>query len=104
MHLEMLSFICVAGDNVMIHFLRKRCLSISTTHEIWMRDRGAKKFGSLKYFEVRDIHKKEPWAQWIRFINLIDTVICPKQKIKVETSPDRVIRVSVRSAQHSADS
>jgi hypothetical protein len=93
----MLNFICAAGDSVMIHFLRKRCLSVSTTHTIQMQDRGDKKFESLKDFEVRSVHKKEPWAQRVRFINLISTVICPKQKVKVETSFDQVIRVSVRS-------
>jgi hypothetical protein len=57
----MLSFICAAGDNVTIHFLRKRCLSVSTAHAIRTQDRGTKKFGSLKDFEVHDINKKEPW-------------------------------------------
>jgi hypothetical protein len=63
-----------------------------------MWDRGAKKFGSLKDFEVCGIHKKEPWAQRIKYINPIGTIIFPKQKIKVDTSSDQVIRVSVRSA------
>jgi hypothetical protein len=76
----------------------KKCLSVSTTRVIRTWDRGAKKFGSLKDFEVCGIHKKEPWDKWIRSIDLISTVICPKQEIKVETSPDRVIRVSIRLA------
>jgi hypothetical protein len=46
---------------VMIHFPRKRYLSVSTTLAIWTRDRGAKKLGNLKDFEVCVIHKKEPW-------------------------------------------
>jgi hypothetical protein len=62
-----------------------------------MRGRGVKKFGSLKDFEVRDVHKKEPWDKRIGSINLTGTVICPKHEMKVETSSDRVIRVSVRS-------
>jgi hypothetical protein len=98
MHSAILSFVWVVGDSVMIHFLRKRCLSVLTTHAIRTWDRGAKKFGSLKDFEVRGIHKKEPWAQRIRFISPIGMVICLKQKIKVETSPNRVIRGSIRSA------
>jgi hypothetical protein len=52
-------FICAAGHSVTIHFPRKRCLSISTTCVIQMQDRGAKKFGSLKDFDVCGIHKKE---------------------------------------------
>jgi hypothetical protein len=63
MHLAMLSFICAADDSVMIHFLRKRCLSVSTTRTIWTRDQGAKKFGSLKDFDICGIHRKEPWSQ-----------------------------------------
>jgi hypothetical protein len=27
-----------------------------------MRDREVKKFESLKYFEVRGVHEKEPWV------------------------------------------
>jgi hypothetical protein len=92
-----LSFICSAGDSATIHFLRKRCLFVSTTYAIQTWDRGAKKFGTLKYFEVYGVYKKEPWAQWIGSINPIGMVICPKQKIKVEISLDRVIRVSIRS-------
>jgi hypothetical protein len=63
MHSAMLSFIYVAGDSMTIHFLRKRCLSVSTIRAILTRDRGAKKFGSLKDFEVCGVRKKEPWAQ-----------------------------------------
>jgi hypothetical protein len=37
------SFIATAGDMVMIRFPEKSCLSISTTHVIWTRDRGAKR-------------------------------------------------------------
>jgi hypothetical protein len=44
----------------MIHFPRKRCLSVSTICTIWMRDRGFEKFGSSKDFDVRDILNKEP--------------------------------------------
>jgi hypothetical protein len=65
---------------MMIHFSRKRCLSVSTTRAIQTRDQGDKKFRSLKDFEVRDVHKKEPWAQQIRFINPIGTVICSKHE------------------------
>jgi hypothetical protein len=54
------SFIWATGDSVMIHFPKKRCLSVSTTHTIQTRDRGAEKFGSLKDFEVRDVLEKEP--------------------------------------------
>jgi hypothetical protein len=61
-----------------MHFQRKRCLSVLTTCAIRTRDQGTKKFGSLKDFKVHGIHKKEPWAQRIRFINLISMVICPK--------------------------
>jgi hypothetical protein len=75
----------------------KRCISVSTTRAIRTRDREAKKFESLKDFEVRDIHKKKPWDKWIGSFNPIGTAICPKHEMKVETSPDRVIRVSVRS-------
>jgi hypothetical protein len=64
---------------------------------IQTRDRGAEKFGSLKDFEVRGVHKKEPWDKRIRSINPIGTVICLKQEMKVKTSLDRVIRVSIRS-------
>jgi hypothetical protein len=54
------SFIWAADDSVMIRFPRKRCLSVSTTHTIRTWDRGAKKFRSLKDFEVCDVLKKEP--------------------------------------------
>jgi hypothetical protein len=40
--------------------LEKRDLSVSTTRAIRTRDRGAKKFGSLKDFEVCGVLKKEP--------------------------------------------
>jgi hypothetical protein len=55
-----INFICALGHSVMICFPRKRCLSISTTRTIRMRDRGAKKLGGLKFFEVRGVLKKEP--------------------------------------------
>jgi hypothetical protein len=55
-----LNFICTAGDSVMIHFPTKRYLSVSTTCAIQLQDRGAEKFGSLKYFDVYGIHEKEP--------------------------------------------
>jgi hypothetical protein len=94
----MLNFICATDNSMTIHIPRKRCISVLTIHAIRMRDRGAEKFGSLKDFEVYDIHKKEPWDKRIRSINSIGTVICLKQEINVETTPDRVIKVSVRSA------
>jgi hypothetical protein len=56
-----LSFIRVAGDSVMIHFPRKKYISISTTYAICAWDREAKKFGSLKYFEACGVDEKEPW-------------------------------------------
>jgi hypothetical protein len=59
------------------------------------RDRGAKKCESLKDFEVHGVNRKETWDKQIRSINPIGTVICLKQKVKVKTSPDRVIRVSI---------
>jgi hypothetical protein len=55
-----LSFICTIGDNMTIHFPRKRCISVSTTRAIQTRNQEAKKFGSLKYFEVHNIREKEP--------------------------------------------
>jgi hypothetical protein len=55
-----ISFICAVGDSVTIHFMRKICLSISTTYTIWMWDQEAKKFGHLKDFEICGVHKKEP--------------------------------------------
>jgi hypothetical protein len=97
MHSSTLSFICTADNSVTIYFSRKRYISVSTTRVIQTRDRGAKKFGNLKYFEVRSVHKKEPWDKQIRSINPIGMVIWLKNKMKVEISPDRVIRVSVRS-------
>jgi hypothetical protein len=39
------NFIGIAGDGVMIHFLRKRGISVSVTHTIWMWSRGAKRWG-----------------------------------------------------------
>jgi hypothetical protein len=42
-----------------ICFHRKRCISVSTTRTIQTQDQGAKKFGSSKDFEVRDVLKKE---------------------------------------------
>jgi hypothetical protein len=45
---------------MMIHFVRKRCISVSTTSAIRTWDRGAEKFRSLKDFEVRSIQEKEP--------------------------------------------
>jgi hypothetical protein len=91
----MLSFIYTVGDSVTIYFLRKRGISVSTTSAIQTRDRGAEKVGSLKDSEVCDVHKKEPWDKRIRSINPIGMVICLKQKIKVKTSPNWVIRVSI---------
>jgi hypothetical protein len=55
----MLSVICASDDNMMIQFSGKRCLSVSTTRAIRTPDRGAKKFGSLKDFEVRNIQEKK---------------------------------------------
>jgi hypothetical protein len=43
----------------MIYFSRERYLSVSTTHAIQTWDRGAKKFGSLKDFEVLGVLEKE---------------------------------------------
>jgi hypothetical protein len=48
------------GDSVMIHFPRKRSLSVSTTCAIWPQNREAKKIGSLKYFEIYGVYEKEP--------------------------------------------
>jgi hypothetical protein len=59
---------------------------------MWTWDRGAEKFENLKDFEVRGIHKKEPWDKQVRSINPIGTVICPKYKIKMKTSSDQVIK------------
>jgi hypothetical protein len=55
-----LSFICTVGDSVMICFPIKRCLSVSITHAVRTRDRGSEKIGSLNYFEVCGVYKKEP--------------------------------------------
>jgi hypothetical protein len=55
------SLIDAAKDSVTIRFQRKkRYLSVSTARGIRKRDRGAEKFGSLKYFEVRSVRGKEP--------------------------------------------
>jgi hypothetical protein len=54
------NFIWAANDNVMIHFPKKRCLSVLTTCTIRMRHRGVKKFGSSKDFDVCGILEKEP--------------------------------------------
>jgi hypothetical protein len=78
MCLVALSFICVAVDSVMIHFPRKRCLSVSTTHEIRARDRGAKKFGSLKYFESVASTRRN-LENRMGSIKPIGTVIYPKK-------------------------
>jgi hypothetical protein len=67
----------------------------TTTRAIRTQDRGAKKFESLKDFDVCDVHKKEPWAQRKRSSNPIGKVICRKQKIKMEILHDRVIKVSI---------
>jgi hypothetical protein len=56
-----LSFIGTTSDSVMIHFYRKRCLSVLTTRVVWTWDRGTEKIGSLKYFEVCGVLYKEPW-------------------------------------------
>jgi hypothetical protein len=55
-----LNFICIVGDSVTIHFPRKRCLFVSTTRAIQTWNQEAKKFESLKYFEVHSIQEKEP--------------------------------------------
>jgi hypothetical protein len=55
-----LSFICIVGDSVMIHFPRKRCLFVSTTRAIRTWNQEAKKFKSLNYFDVHSIQEKEP--------------------------------------------
>jgi hypothetical protein len=54
------SFIWAACDSVTIRFPRKRCLSILTTRTIQTQDRGAKKIGSSKDFEVRGVLEKGP--------------------------------------------
>jgi hypothetical protein len=59
MHASTLSFICTIGGSVTINFSRKRYLSVSTTSAIRTQDREAKKFRSLKDFEVRDVLEKE---------------------------------------------
>jgi hypothetical protein len=43
--LSSVDFIGIVGNNMMIHFPRKRCLSISTNRAIWMRSRGVKRWG-----------------------------------------------------------
>jgi hypothetical protein len=45
--------------SVTIRFARKRFISISTTHMIWPWDGGAKKAGSLKYFESHSVQENE---------------------------------------------
>jgi hypothetical protein len=54
------SLIGAAKDSVAIRFPRKKYLSVSTARGIQKQDRGAEKFGSLKYFEVRNVRGKEP--------------------------------------------
>jgi hypothetical protein len=53
------SALYAAGDSVVIDFLRKKCLSVSTTRAIRTWDRGAERFRSLKDFEVHDVLEKE---------------------------------------------
>jgi hypothetical protein len=60
MHSVVPSFIYAVDHSMTIHFPRKRSISVSPTHAIRTWDRGAKKFGSLKDFEVHSILKKEP--------------------------------------------
>jgi hypothetical protein len=45
----------VEGDMMMIHFPRKRCLSISTTRAMQPWNQEAEKTATLKYFEVHGI-------------------------------------------------
>jgi hypothetical protein len=73
-----LSFIGAVGSRVMIHFPKKRCLSVSTTRLIQMRDRGSEKFGSLKDFEVCGILEKELLCNGQKAINSFGTAICLK--------------------------
>jgi hypothetical protein len=73
-----LSFICAADDSMMIRFPRKIYLSVSTTHAIQTRIKEAKKFGSLKYFEVHNVQEKEPKINGKKFVKLIGAVIYPK--------------------------
>jgi hypothetical protein len=55
------SLIGAAKDSVLIRFPRKKgYLSASTARGIRKRDRGAEKFGSLKYFKICSIRGKEP--------------------------------------------
>jgi hypothetical protein len=92
------SFICAAGDSVMIHFLRKRCLSVSTIHTIWTRDRGAKKFGSSKDFEVRSV-LEEPGSNGPNSYQVDRHGYLPKVKREIPIQLlDRAIDNSARSA------
>jgi hypothetical protein len=72
------SFICMAGDNVMTHFLRKRCISVSTTCVTRSWDWGSEKFRSLKDFEIYGVQEKRLLVNGSTDINPIGTVICPK--------------------------
>jgi hypothetical protein len=53
------NIIGMTGSSMMIHFLRKRCLSISTSRVIRTWDKGSEKFRSLKDFEVCGVLEKE---------------------------------------------
>jgi hypothetical protein len=60
-HSSAQSYMCI-NDSVVIHFPRKKgYLSVSIARGIRKQDREAKKFGSLKYFEVRSVREKEPY-------------------------------------------
>jgi hypothetical protein len=41
-------------------FPKEKCLSVSTTHSIWLWDWEDEKIEGLKYFEIYDIQEKEP--------------------------------------------
>jgi hypothetical protein len=75
----------------MIHFPRKRFLSVSTTHVIRPQDCGAEKAGSLKYFEVCSVQEKELPVSGTMYIKLYQSdrhSHLPKAEKEVNTAID----------------
>jgi hypothetical protein len=76
--LSSVSFIGIAGDSVMIHFLRKNGhfrFNNPRNPDVESRSQNV---GSLKDFEIHSVPKKELSHNRQKVINSFGTVICPK--------------------------
>jgi hypothetical protein len=98
-----LSFIYIVDDSMMIRFPRKRYIFISTTHAIRMWNREAKKFGSLKYFEVCGVPKKEPRISGWYLLSRSRRSFTQSRKEKLRHCPIGLLKLASYRHQRSPD-